>query len=120
MLQLILHGIGDYITQNEWMALNKGKNTIKGYFACWLHATIYSLPFLLIGSLNSFFFIYVSHFLIDKYRLAIPLIKLKNWNWKSKNFGFNSETPAWMAVWLFIIIDNLLHIICNYLALRYL
>jgi len=102
------------------MALNKGKNTIKGYFACWLHATIYSLPFLLIGSLNSFFFIYVSHFLIDKYRLAIPLIKLKNWNWKSKNFGFNSETPAWMAVWLFIIIDNLLHIICNYLALRYL
>ncbi len=119
MIQLILHLIGDYITQNEWMALNKALPSRKGYLACFIHATIYSLPFLFIGSVNAFLIIYISHFLIDKYKLAVYVIKLKNWQWQSKNFGFNAETPIWLSMWLFIIIDNIIHIVFNFIALKY-
>lgn len=117
MVQLLLHGLGDYLLQNDWMAANKTQPTKKGYLACAIHATLYSLPFLLIGSLQAFLFIIITHFLIDKYRLAVYWIKLVNWNWQSRNFGYADDKPMWMSVWLLIIIDNLMHLICNYIAL---
>ena len=118
--QLLLHATGDYLTQNDWMAQNKTKSSLKGYLACLIHAIAYSLPFLLIGSFAAWIVIFVSHFFIDKYRLATYWIKLVNWNWKSKNFGFDNEKPTWMSVWLMIIIDNVFHLICNYFSLKYL
>lgn len=120
MTQLIFHLIGDYITQNEWMANTKTKNTLAGALACYIHAMTYSLPFLFIGSYTAVVVIFITHYFIDRERLAIYLIKLKNWNWKSKNYGFNDDTPVWLSTWLLIIIDNIMHIVCNYLALKYL
>lgn len=117
--QLILHGVGDYMTQNDWMAQNKTKNTHIGYLACLIHAVTYSLPFLLIGSFTAWVIIFATHFLVDKYRLATYWIKLVNWNWQSKNYGFDNDKPAWMSVWLLIIIDNVIHLLCNYFALIY-
>jgi hypothetical protein len=120
MIQLLLHGLGDYLLQNDWMAQHKTQPTKTGYLACFIHALLYSLPFLLIGSLQAFLFIFLTHFLIDKYRLAVYWIKLTNWNWQSTNFGYSDAKPQWMSVWLLIIIDNLLHLICNYTALTFL
>ena len=37
-----------------------------------------------------------------------------------ENFGFERSRPFAISIWLYIICDNLLHIICNYLALKYL
>ena len=91
-MQLFLHMIGDYITQNEWMALTKTKNTFQGYLACLIHSLLYSLPFLLIGSFQAVLIIFLTHFIIDKYRLAKYFIKLRNWNF-SEN-GHSEETPA--------------------------
>lgn len=34
--------------------------------------------------------------------------------------GYSPETPAWLAVWLLIIADNIMHVFINGLALRYL
>lgn len=114
-----MHLIGDYITQNHWMAINKTENSLKGYLACFIHVAIYSLPFLFIASFNAFLIIFISHFLVDKYRLAIYLIKLKNWEWKSLNFGFSEETPVWLSMWLMIITDNSIHIIINFFTIKY-
>ena len=50
MLQFFLHMIGDYVTQNDWMATAKTKNSKEGYLACLIHSVLYSLPFLIIGS----------------------------------------------------------------------
>jgi hypothetical protein len=46
-------------------------------------------------------------------------------SWKAcQGTGFVSEDrkgpPAWLAVWLLIIVDNILHLTINYFALRYL
>jgi len=120
MLQGILHLLGDYILQNDWMADHKAKYSIKGYFACFIHCVLYALPFCYYYSNWACFAIFLSHFSIDKYRLAIFVIRLKNWNWEGTNFGFPDLKPAYMSVWLFIITDNTLHLICNYLAIKYL
>ena len=106
---LLLHLIGDYLTQNDWMATGK----TKAHFPALVHATIYSIPFLLICPSPWWLVIYISHFLIDRYRLAVYWIKLVNWNWSSQNFGFGEEKPAWMAVWLMIIVDNTFHVLIN-------
>ena len=124
MEQLILHLFGDYVTQTDWIARNKIGNTR----VVLIHSTIYSLPFLLLSpSLLAFSVIFVSHWLIDRYRLARFVIYAKNklsdpglqWVDASKT-GYPKDTPEWLAVWLFIIVDNTMHLMMNYAALRWL
>lgn len=123
MIQLILHLIGDYITQSDWMAQNKTKS----HFAALCHALVYSLPFLLIADRWAFGVIFVSHFLVDRYRLARYVVFAKNFmgwpfpKWEDcKATGYPSDRPAWMAVWLLIIADNTIHLAGNYFAVKYL
>ncbi|MDL5055912.1 DUF3307 domain-containing protein [Geitlerinema calcuttense] len=130
MEQLLLHLIGDYVTQSNWMATKKTANS----FAAGIHALVYSLPFLLIGSWSAVAVICVTHFFIDRFRLARYVIWAKNalgaspseWNSPELNWdnckatGYSSQVPQWMSVWLMIIADNTMHLTINYLALRYL
>jgi len=118
MLQLLLHAWGDYITQNDWMARNKVKNTLKGWTACLLHCSIYSLPFLFIASKEAVLIIFATHFLMDKFRLSKYIIMLKNWNFTKT--GFPKEMPEYYSSWITIIVDNTIHLSINYLAIRYL
>jgi len=119
MIELILHLWGDYIIQNNWMATNKTKYTLEGWIACLVHCITYTLPFLLLtSSWKALLIIFITHFFIDKFRLAIYLTKLKNWSFTPT--GFPIETPAYITFWLVIIIDNILHITINYLTLLYL
>lgn len=128
MEQLILHLIGDYLTQSNWMAQNKTKNS----FAAGAHALVYSAPFLLlIGSTPrpalAGVTILVTHFLIDRFRLARYVVWVKNFigpgnlPWRECSAtGYPPDCPAWLAVWLMIIADNTLHLAINYAALRWL
>ncbi len=40
--------------------------------------------------------------------------------WACRATGYPPNTAPWLSVWLLIIADNILHVICNGLALRYL
>ena len=119
MLQFFLHMIGDYVTQNDWMATTKTKNSKEGYLACLIHSVLYSLPFLIIGSWKAVLVIFITHFLMDKYRLAKYVVQLKNWCFTTQT-GFPSDTPAFIAVWILIIVDNIIHVSTNFLALYFL
>lgn len=113
-LGFILHFVGDYLLQNDWMAQNKTKR----WFPCAVHCLLYSIPFYWIVGQNPFMLIvFGTHYLIDRYRLAVYWIKFVNWNWQSRNFGYDDLKPRWMSVWLLIIIDNTFHIIFNSLAI---
>jgi hypothetical protein len=124
MEQLLLHLIGDYVTQTDWMARTKVSTT----FAALCHALVYSLPFLLLSpSAAALATIGVSHFLIDRFRLARHVAfaknKLTDWHltWADcKETGFPSALPAAKAFWLMIVIDNTMHLTINYAALRWL
>jgi hypothetical protein len=80
MIQLLIHLWGDYLTQSDWMAQNKTKSSV----AAWTHALVYSFPFLLLTGAAprpalAGTVILVSHFLIDRYRLARYVVWAKNW-----------------------------------------
>ncbi len=124
MEQLLLHLIGDYVTQTDWMAQEKTKRNL----AAFVHACVYSFPFLLLSpSLAAFMVILVTHYFIDRYRLARYVVYAKNWTtnrelrWEAcKATGYPEGVPPWLAVWLLIIADNTMHLCINYAALRWL
>jgi len=126
MEQLLLHLIGDYVTQSHWMATRKTKSSCPAL----CHAVLYSLPFLAIGSPLAVLVICVTHFFMDRFRIARYVIWFKNrflspytpelfWN-NCKDTGYPSKTPAWLAVWLMIIADNTIHLCFNYIFLIWL
>lgn len=125
MEQLILHLWGDYILQSGWMANNKTKRWIPAIS----HATVYSLPFLLIASPLAVLVIWSTHAVIDRFRLARYICWAKDflapggnphkWN-DCKATGYAEFVPCWLSTWLMIIADNTLHLTINYLAIKYL
>ena len=101
MEQLLLHLIGDYVTQTDWMARTKTRANAAA--AC--HAVVYTLPFLLLS--------------------PSPAAKNKVTDWQLRwadcnATGFPGEVPAARAFWLMILIDNTMHLSINYAALRWL
>lgn len=125
MIQLILHLIGDYVTQSNWMAQRKTVST----WAAFCHATVYALPFALIASLNAWLVIWLSHLLIDRFRLARFVVYAKNqvspkafrhpWSECSAT-GYHKDSPQWLAVWLMIAADNTMHLAINAAAIAWL
>lgn len=116
VIGFIFHFVGDYLLQNDWMAQNKQKYIMVAA----IHAVTYSLPFLFISSGIGWSVILISHLLIDRFGLAKYWIMLVNWNWQSKNFGFDNDKPQFLSIWLLIVIDNTFHIIINSLSIQYL
>jgi len=124
MEQLLLHLIGDYVIQTDWMARNKTGNI----FIAAIHAGVYSLPFLLLSpSMRALVVIFGTHVIMDRYRLARYVVFAKNkvtdpglkWEDACKT-GYHKDTPPWLAVWLLIIVDNTMHLTINYSALHWL
>lgn len=122
MAQIVAHLVGDYILQNHWIAINKTTNS----WIALLHALLYTLPFLfLTRSPVSLFIICFSHFFIDRFGIGRKLVWFKNqlapksqrFSYNESGTGFPKDTPIWLAVWLMIICDNILHIVINGLAL---
>lgn len=72
--ELILgHLAGDYLLQNEWMAMNKGKNNLIGYVSALVHCIIYTLTIcLFMGNFDPIWMVavFLTHFPIDKFKLA--------------------------------------------------
>jgi len=135
MEQLIAHLFGDYVTQNHWMANKKTSSTVVAL----LHATLYGLPFLLLTrSPWALAVIVVTHAVIDRWRLARYWCEW--WGvgyWPSKPveelrrgaaaqvYGpedpvAREDPPPFLAVWLLIIVDNSIHLLINYSAIRWL
>ena len=141
MEQLILHLLGDYVTQSDWMAQNKTKAS----WPAFCHAFIYSLPFLWLAwsapnAALAMAVILSTHFLIDRFRLARYVVWAKNFIAPYRIYdperemrvitnppwsictatGYPPDRPAWLAVWLLIVADNTIHLVLNYVALRWL
>ena len=136
MLQLILHIFGDYFLQTDWQALHKKKPGIIGFWACLKQCTFYSIPFLFVGSWKAVLVIFITHFIIDRTNIIAYLLAIKNnvrkqqtskmmplsfpYTYDISNFGLGLDRPFAISIWIYIIVDNLFHIVCNYLALKYL
>lgn len=137
MEQLLCHLFADYWLQNDWMALNKKKH----FWIALVHSIIYTIPFLLLTkSILALSVICITHAIIDYTRIVEMFNRIKNWkfdedecclfipdNYIGKSFsqynfklrdGYNGR-PFAIRVWLIIIQDNILHLIINYLSIKY-
>lgn len=125
---VLAHFVGDYLIQSHWMATQK----VERWIPAIVHGVTYTLPFLLLTqSILALLVIGGTHIIIDRYRLARHFIFVKNflaprsysqprWAWAKVNGGYDPNTPAWLAIWLMIITDNVIHILINYGALLWL
>jgi len=136
MIQLILHLIGDYWLQTEYQMLNKKKSS----WVCLRHVVTYSLPFFLIGSWQAVLVIAVTHFIIDRIPGIVEvmiytknmfghLVKYAATNGATDTtpyclhettFGSGPDRPPHISFFVYVVCDNTLHLVCNYLALKYL
>lgn len=110
MLQLISHLFGDFVFQNDWMALNKNQYTLKGWIACFVHCIVYTLFFYAQGNLLQLGLIFISHFIIDKFSIARMWINIKNPKMDNK---------FWLYTYLLFMIDMAFHLACNFITLKY-
>lgn len=125
--QLLAHAVGDYLLQSHWMATEKVKRNLPAA----LHAGFYGLPFLFLTRAPLAFVVIIgTHFVIDRWRLARYVVWAKNWLLGSRNAepdpgpvtatGYPEDVPPWLAVWLLIIADNVMHVLCNGAAIWWL
>lgn len=97
---LLAHFIGDYLLQNDWMAVGKKKSS----FICTVHVTFYILPFLLSGlSFTVILLIYIQHWIQDRTTFVA---------WWCKTTGsFQSELKMPCLPYGHFIVDNIFHVI---------
>ncbi|KQT59989.1 hypothetical protein ASG52_19885 [Methylobacterium sp. Leaf456] len=109
--QIVAHLVGDYLLQSHWMATEKTKRSL----AAAIHAVAYTVPFAFI-TLDPLALTLIAalHFPIDRWRLARFVVWLKNGaRGPVTATGYTDDVPPWLAVWLLIIADNVLHILIN-------
>ena len=120
---LLLHLLGDYVLQSDWMAQEK----TKAWWPAFLHALTYTIPFTLLFGFQwePLVLIGGTHFAIDHWRLAryvcwaknFPAPKAYRYSWtECFSTGYPQAMPAWLSVWLLIITDNAMHLALNGLA----
>lgn len=129
---LLAHLVGDYIFQDDAMALKK---TTSWRWAIY-HALTYSLPYILLfvllqaplwPAVAAWAIIAGTHAVIDRYRLAKHVIWGRNqlvprsfrypWSEAKDNAGYSAGKPVWMSTWLMIIVDNSIHLVINTVAI---
>ena len=124
---LVLHALGDYVLQSDWMANEKTKRWAPAI----AHAVVYTAPFaLLMPRWEPLLLIGGSHLAIDHWRLARYLVWAKNFaaprataggRWwhpfsECQPTGYHKDRPIWLSLWLMIITDNVMHVAINGLA----
>jgi hypothetical protein len=122
--QLLVHALGDYVLQSDASATRKTSSS----FWAFVHVVTYTIPFLMLTtSPLALAVIFGTHFVIDRWRLARFVCWAKNavggsyspWS-ECTATGYHKDRPAWLAVWLMIITDNIMHVTINAAAIHWL
>ena len=117
---LLAHLLGDYVFQNHWMANEKTSKSL----AALLHVTIYTacylaFYFVIPMSWEGYALIGVTHFVMDRWRLAKYWCRF--YGVGEKAFFQSSDVqpaPPFLAAWLLILVDNTIHLTINWAALQ--
>lgn len=140
---LLAHLIGDYLLQNDWIAMQKTKRWTVAMLHGGIHAVVYAaLVWLIIAdqlsiwgivrALIAVLIIGITHAVIDRLRLAKHFIWVVNqiaprrngwtysWAWAREHSGYGPGKPDWMAFWLMVIIDNTIHLLIAAAAIYWL
>lgn len=101
---LIGHLVGDYLLQNDWMALNKKKSTVH----CVVHVLLYcTAVYAFTGwPLWAMAVTFACHFIQDRTSIV---------RWYMSRVGQDQFASGPCAPWSMIVVDNTLHLVQLYL-----
>ncbi len=109
-LAIIGHLVGDYLLQNDWMALNKKKHTLH----CAVHCTLWTLA---VCAFTGWWMplaiavLWVTHFAQDRTQIILY------WMTKINRQPKFAEPP--MSPWSIIVVDNVWHIVALWVVWRF-
>jgi len=106
---LIGHMVGDYLMQNDWMALNKKKHS----WPCFVHCLLWTLSVFNFTQwgLIPCAFLFVTHFIQDRTYIV---------KWCMEHAGQSGFTQPPFAPWSLIVVDNTWHLVQIWFAWKYL
>jgi hypothetical protein len=110
LLAIIGHLVGDYLLQNDWMALNKKRDSIP----CMVHCTLWALAVCLFAGWSGLWVypvLFVTHFLQDRTTVVA---------WWMDRIGQKQFRTGPCAPWSIIVVDNVWHIVTIVLVWRWL
>jgi len=124
------HLVGDYLFQNNWMALKKDKHNGLGTFTCTVHCCIYTLCVCILMGVFSWqwvVYVFFSHFFIDKFSLAEKWLRLI----RGRSLGVFMETlenhvytphiglRAGFGTVVYAVVDNTMHLVLMWYGWKY-
>lgn len=117
ILAIIGHLVGDYLLQNDWMALNKKNDWWPCAVHCflWTSAVLFFSGWLFIPGLRGLVIVVIlfwTHFLQDNTQIV------KFWMVHINRQSKFTEPP--MAPWSLIVVDNVWHIVALWAVWRFL
>lgn len=115
LLAIIGHLVGDYLLQNDWMALNKKRKDDVGLLSCAVHCVIWaSAVSFAAGWWHSFWVwpvLYLTHLAQDHTNVVA---------WWMDRIGQKQFRTGPCAPWSIIVVDNVWHIVTIALVWRFL
>jgi hypothetical protein len=104
------HLVGDYLLQNDWMALNKKSRV----FPCLVHAALWTASVLFFSgwppSVWLSLVLFVPHFLQDHTQVV-------KW-WMTRVSGQTQFATGPCAPWSMIVVDNVFHLVALWATWR--
>jgi hypothetical protein len=127
------HFVGDYLFQNQWMALNKTAKGLLGHLACTVHVLLYTFAIALFVGWHPLFLLVVAvpHWIIDRWSLASYWLTFKNGIAATELWDIKPLTPittdglqrnVWklaFAAPVYIFNDNTIHWVCLWFTCKY-
>jgi len=118
------HLAGDYLLQSRSMAFNKGLPSLRGLLWCTWHCLVYTAVMcLFLWTVNPgiMALVFVSHWVIDRWSLAqkwLNLIGGRNFvqAWQSQQQY--REIDIAFSILVYAVVDNTLHLLIIWLALK--
>ena len=107
---IVGHLVGDYLLQNDWMALNKKQKS----FPCLIHCSIWTASVCVFSgwhSLQVISALFLPHFLQDRTQV------IKFWMTKINRQQKFTEPP--MSPWSLIVVDNVWHILTIWIVWKF-
>ncbi len=115
LLAIIGHLVGDYLLQNDWMALNKKKPAMRYAIPCAIHAALWTLAVCAFAGWWSWtvaLALFFAHYWQDRTGVVI-------W-WMTKVNRQQQFVTGPCAPWSVIVVDNVWHIVSLWAVWRFL
>lgn len=106
---IVGHLVGDYLLQNDWMALNKKRSSLH----CLAHCLIWTGCVCAFGGITGIgvLILFVTHFIQDRTNIV---------SWYMDTVGQKSFRTGACSPWAAIVVDNVFHIVTIWAVCKFL